>query len=587
MHGTQIIPFAIFKQKENPDRLCFYTKSITEEGKAFMLPQLQGSTKTVGLITSFLHTPHNEDLAAKYAECTFEKRYNAEAQTVDIKNLPFKTIPTAYQLETLERSHRAQGFFYFWEVGLGKSKAFVDQLCLSSIRGQVNAAVIFCPKSLISSNWPDQFASHYWETQVKPYKLISVFGFPSTEFMVSLFQQVQNAIASGSLPVIICSHGSVRSKFGNLFFNAVFSSEIKWAVCIDEVHKFSDPATKQTKAMVEIGKKAAIIRGCTGSQWTEGRHRLYPMASIVTPGAFPTESIKAFRLRYTKGYYDSRTRSYVYGSVDNQREHEFKEIVSKIASLYRKKDVKKDLPEKIYITKHVNMSPIQQEVYEGIIKQIQDILEAVGISQGEKQMHLLAIIMKLRQVCSGRLIFEPGSENLLIEKSIPKMEALIDIIDQLDGKIIVWCSFTLDIRSIEAAIREAFPKTKTFTLFGETKPEVRGKIQSEFLATDNGILIANPAVGGEGLNLNGVPSAIYYSMDWSGIKREQSEGRNHRMNTADPVTYFDLLTDGGIDNEIYKKVKGKLGSSEMTSDEVVEMLQQAVKSFHKTETEND
>jgi len=93
------------------------------------------------------------------------------------------------------------------------------------------------------------------------------------------------------------------------------------------------------------------------------------------------------------------------------------------------------------------------------------------------------------------------------------------------------------------------------------------------------VFIGNPAAGGTGLNLIGYPPegheiyerlgktpddwetncnhVIYYSQDWSMVKRSQSEKRAHRRGTRAPVRVTDLVVPNTVDTEIREAVLDK------------------------------
>jgi len=72
------------------------------------------------------------------------------------------------------------------------------------------------------------------------------------------------------------------------------------------------------------------------------------------------------------------------------------------------------------------------------------------------------------------------------------------------------------------------------------------------------VLVGHPASGSEGLTLTASPSILYYSNDFNGMYRMQSEDRIHRMGMdknrgATIIDLYHLPTDEYVHNNLKKK----------------------------------
>jgi len=168
--------------------------------------------------------------------------------------------------------------------------------------------------------------------------------------------------------------------------------------------------------------------------------------------------------------------------------------------------------------------------------------------------------MRLQQVLSGYL---PGdtTEGLThpfkTPKDNPRIEALLTILENVHGQVIIWCRFVDDIKQIAQILGDS-----CITYFGETKD--REEQIAKFKNGEVQYMVANTAVGGTGLGLANSATAIYYGNDFSYRNRAQSEDRQHRIGQTETVTCIDIIADNTIDEYIAKILRDKKDiSSEM------------------------
>jgi SNF2 family DNA or RNA helicase len=117
-------------------------------------------------------------------------------------------------------------------------------------------------------------------------------------------------------------------------------------------------------------------------------------------------------------------------------------------------------------------------------------------------------------------------------------KALMDAIEDVDGKFVVWARFTEEI----AAIREAMGKAdvRAVTYYGATTRDDREAAVDGF-QTDPEIrcFIGNAQAAGIGLTLTAGETVFYFSNSFDLDHRLQSEDRCHRIGTRNNVVYFE------------------------------------------------
>jgi len=207
-----------------------------------------------------------------------------------------------------------------------------------------------------------------------------------------------------------------------------------------------------------------------------------------------------------------------------------------------------DMPEKVYETRFVQMSRRQKEVSNAI-------LEGLLVELGNGKLtcsNVLVKGLKLSQVTGGFLLGDDGSVMRLPLSDNPKLRELVDCLNEISGKVVIYHHFVEEGRMIEELCRRQNISYRS--LRGEVKDKDRQAF--EFINNpDVKVLVAHPASGGEGLNLQMANTVVFYSNDYSGgITRAQAEGRIFRKGQNQRCVFIDILAKGSVDETIYSAV---------------------------------
>ena len=153
------------------------------------------------------------------------------------------------------------------------------------------------------------------------------------------------------------------------------------------------------------------------------------------------------------------------------------------------------------------------------------------------------------------------------EKRIPdgdvKLEAVKDIINDTDSesKICIWTRFRHDVIQVSNLLRKM--NIPYVCLTGKENEAQRERNIISF-GSDCGarVLIGEPGSGGMGVTLIGsenrpCTTVIYYSNDFSMLKRAQSEDRSHRIGIKQPISYIDIVCEDSLETQICKILQSK------------------------------
>jgi len=163
-------------------------------------------------------------------------------------------------------------------------------------------------------------------------------------------------------------------------------------------------------------------------------------------------------------------------------------------------------------------------------------------------------------VCNG---FTKNDDGVVLQLHKSKLNALDEILEETDGKIIIWANYLYNIHEIKDFLIDKYGPESTVCIFGEVSVEDRKKAV-ERIQTDpkTRFLVGNPTTGGFGLTLTACNTVVYYSNNYNLEVRMQSEDRAHRMGQKGTVVYIDIVAKGTLDEAIMKSLtsKGKLAA---------------------------
>ena len=136
----------------------------------------------------------------------------------------------------------------------------------------------------------------------------------------------------------------------------------------------------------------------------------------------------------------------------------------------------------------------------------------------------------------------------------------MDLIEEVNGKAIIWATYTHDILNIASTIRERFGEDSVACYYGGTQQDDRQDIVNRFQDKRDPLrfFVGQPKTGGYGITLTAANTVIYYSNSYDLEIRLQSEDRAHRIGQTNKVTYIDLVSPNTIDEKILTALRSKI-----------------------------
>ena len=460
-------------------------------------------------------------------------------------NYKFKTKPYAHQLKALEMSWKKEVFAYFMEMGTGKSKVLLDNISMLYDKGKINGALIVAPKG-VYKNWldseiPEHLVEHIQKKVVLWQALINQ---KQQEKLDTLFKPEID------LHILIMNVEAFSTKKGVQFAGKFLDSH-NALMAIDESTTIKNPGAKRTKAIVTLGKKAKYRRILTGSPVTKSPLDLYKQCEFLDPWLLAHWSYYSFRTRYAimkAAHFNGRSVQVVVGY---QHLAELSEKLKPFSYRVLKDDCL-DLPPKTFMKRVIQLSSEQKNLYEQMRKLALAELNGKRITT----VNVVTQLMRLQQITCGHF---KADDDSIQEIKNNRITELINVLEEVEGKAVIWAHWRHDIATIVREIEKEYPGS-VMTYYGDTTTEDRQKAIREMQDPESKIrfLVGTPQTGGYGITLTGASTMIYYSNGYDLEKRQQSEARIDRIGQKKPMTYIDILAEDTIDEKIVKALRKKV-----------------------------
>ena len=473
----------------------------------------------------------------------------------------FKTKPYEHQLTALEKSVDKKEYGYFMEMGTGKSKVLVDNMAILYDKGKINGALIIAPKG-VYNNWYSQEIPTHLASHIKPKMVMWTASASKTKE-----KEYQTLFETGfDLHVLIMNVEAFSTKKGTEFAFKFLRSH-KTLMVVDESTTIKTPTSKRTKAILTLGKHATYRRILTGSPVTKSPLDLYSQCAFLDEELLGHVSYYAFRNRYAhmvERNFGGR-RVQIVGSY--KRLDELEEILKEFSYRVLKEDCL-DLPEKIYIKRNVELTDEQTKAYATMKS------AALASLNGKLATapHVLTQMMRLHQITCGHLKNDDGTTTELKNN---RLDELLDLLDETEGKAIIWANYIHDIEHITKAIKKKYGDDSIVQYYGaiDTKQRQEGIKKFQDPNSPARFFIGNPQTGGYGITLTAANTVVYYSNGYDVEKRLQSEDRAHRIGQKKSVTYVDFIAEKTVDEKIVKALRKKINiASEILGDTLKEWI---------------
>ncbi len=429
------------------------------------------------------------------------------------------------------------------EMGLGKTIQIIYYI-KEILKEEKTKFLIVVPTSL-AYNWIYEFNKF-----ANSIKTLLIVG-NKKERIKKLNQQ-------DNYDVIITTYGLLRED-EELYLNYYYHTMI-----IDEAQNIKNYMAGISKTVKKI--KAKTKFALTGTPIENSTLELWSIFDFIMPGYL--SNIQKFQNKYKINDFNDETDTLI-NNLNNQ--------IKPFILRRRKKDVIKELPEKLENNIFIDLSEEQKKLYiselETVKKKIDEIIKDEGI--GKVRFMILQLLMKLRQICiDPSIIYEDykGESN--------KIETLITIIKESinnNHKILVFTSFKTALNIVNQKLKKE--NIKTYIIDGQVKSKDRmERVENFNQTTEPSVFLIMLKSGGTGLNLTSADVVIHLDLWWNPQAENQATDRAHRIGQTNVVEVIKLITRGTIEEKILtlqekkKKLSDKIIDGDSRNNNIISTL---------------
>ncbi|WP_294705667.1 DEAD/DEAH box helicase [uncultured Fusobacterium sp.] len=391
------------------------------------------------------------------------------------------------------------------DMGLGKTLQTIAYLVLER---KEKPSIIVAPKSLIY-NWKNEFEKFAPNVSVK-------VCIGSKKEREKIIKELEND------EILITTYGTLKNDID--FYNREFSN-----IILDEAQAIKNILGKISNIIKTLKGETKIA--LTGTPIENNILELWNIFDFSFPGYLGSHT--SFKNRFMN-------------NLKNLRE-----IISPFILRRTKKEVLKELPEKIEKDILIDLDDKQKKLYLGYQEKYRKEVE----NDKSDTIKIFSYITRLRQLCNHPKLFLDDYSG-----GSSKLEVLVELLEtakENGHRVLLFSQFTEMLDIIKKGLKDKFT---ILYLDGKTSAKNRIDLVERFNNGEGDIFIISLKAGGSGLNLVGADTVIHFDPWWNPSVENQATDRAHRLGQKNSVTVYRLITKGTIEEKInlIKSEKSKI-----------------------------
>ena len=406
------------------------------------------------------------------------------------------------------------------EQGTGKTGSVIWAADYLMKIGRIKRVLVICPLSIMDSAWRAdlfKFAMHRhvdiaYGSREKRVRIIN----SDAEFVIINYdgvEIVQEDIANGGFDLIV----------------------------IDEANAYKNAQTTRWKTLNRIIKPDTWLWMLTGTPAAQSPVDAYGLAKLVSPKNVP-KFYSAFKDMVM--YKVSQFRW-----VNRPNAEKIVHEALQPAIRFTKEECL-DLPELIYVTREVELTPQQKKYYELLRKQL--VVSAVG--EQITAVNAAVGMSKLLQISCGAVYSDSGETLEFDIKN--RYKVMREVLDETKQKALIFVPFKNTIEILSKKLQD-----DGFTVAiinGDVPAHKRAEIFKNFQDTPNPrILIIQPQAAAHGVTLTAADTVIWWGPTPSLETYAQANARAHRAGQRHPVTVV-RLQGSNAEKHLYKMLDNRI-----------------------------
>ena len=433
---------------------------------------------------------------------------------------PGKFKPMSHQRETAAFFTMHKRAFCFSDPGVGKTASAIWAADFLMKVGLIKRVLVVCPVSIMDAAWRNDlftFAMHRrvdvaYGAAAKRKKVIG----SDAEFVVINFDGVKvsfDDLVAGGFDLII----------------------------VDEASSYQNAQTARWKTLNKLVGADTWLWMMTGTPAAQGPDKAYGLAKLVNPREVP---------RFFSAFQDMVMRkisNFKWAPKENAAETVHR--VLQPAIRHTKAECL-DLPDIVYVSRAVEMTPQQKKFYGKMRKDL--LLEAAGenVTAGTAAV----VMTKLLQISSGS-VYTDDKNNLQFDIST-RYKVLMEVLAETSNKVLVFVPFRNAIELLSEKLRA--DNVSCEVIDGSVPAAQRTEVFKAFQEqADPRVLVVQPQAAAHGVTLTAADTIVWWGPTASLEIYEQANARIHRKGQVNKCTIVQLV-GSPMEERVYKMLDGKM-----------------------------
>lgn len=443
------------------------------------------------------------------------------------------------------REYQLKGYGWLWfmykyglngiladDMGLGKTLQALTVLQKAKEVDGPAPTLVICPTTVVFN----------WESEIQKFAPeLSCLKLSGAD-RKSLFKEIPN------YDVVITSYALIRrdiKHFKDINFRYII---------LDESQNIKNAMSQTAQAVKQL--QASHKLALSGTPIENKLEELWSVFDFLMPGFLLT--MAEFNSRYVNPIMERQ---------DKTVEKRLKLQIYPFILRRMKRDVAKDLPDKVENIAYCELTDEQKDFYLQVLDSTkEELFKSIEQNGLEKsRLSIFSALLRLRQICCHpRLYDKENVKHIMSSGKFEKLKVMLEEIISEGHRVLLFSQFVNMLDIVKGWLEREGIEYEYLT--GKTKD--RQAAVEHFNNSKIPIFLISLKAGGTGLNLTGADYVIHYDPWWNPAVEDQATDRAYRIGQTKKVFVYRLITKNTVEEKIQKlkTVKRNLVDSVISVD---------------------
>ena len=438
------------------------------------------------------------------------------------------TLPQGINAEF--REYQLKGFGWLWfmykyglngiladDMGLGKTLQALTVLQKAKEEDGPMPTLVIAPTTVVFN----------WESEIQKFaptlSCLKLQGGERKQF----FKKIPE------YDVIITSYALVRRDIAKL-------KDINFRyVILDESQNIKNATSQTAQAVKQLNSQHKLA--LSGTPIENKLEELWSVFDFLMPGFL--FSMADFNSRYVNPIMERQ---------DKIVEKRLKLQIYPFILRRMKRDVAKDLPDKVENIAYCELTDEQKDFYLQVLDSTkEELFKSIEQNGLEKsRLSIFSALLRMRQICCHPRLYDKNNvKNVISSGKFEKLKVMLEEIISEKHRILLFSQFVDMLDIVKAWLDKSGIKYEYLT--GKTKDR-HGAVESFNNDPTIPIFLISLKAGGTGLNLTGADYVIHYDPWWNPAVEDQATDRAYRIGQKKKVFVYRLITRNTVEEKIQK-----------------------------------